>query len=362
MDDLDLLRRMVGEAPIPDESTRARMRASLDERMEKAAAPKGRRSRPALVAILVAAGVGIGTLAAAAGVIRHWSETEPVAITVLPGYHGPGSFEGNTLDISNPEGVIASAAEFEATVAEFAPAIRLPSGHDFRPWVEHVERVADFTTADGAMRRTTVASSMVFVAECHWGQHWADADRVGDSVGKSLAIDVLSGIGVWSQGAGIDIDGYVVRILVQRMEDGETVTLQQFLGVNCGHTGSVIGTPAELDGFAQDLLTHALIAADQFAKAGGTYSGFGVLEAEKVAPVFAWAAPDFMPVAGPGQPNIAVADGQRLVLTGESESGTIYCVEVRSGATTYGRVVSGSGIDTDVVCEAGGWEAPSSSS
>lgn len=81
MDDLDLLRRMAGKAPIPDETTRARMRANLDERMERASAPKRRRSRSAVVAILVAAGVGIGTLAAAAGVIRHWSEDEPVAIS-----------------------------------------------------------------------------------------------------------------------------------------------------------------------------------------------------------------------------------------------------------------------------------------
>jgi hypothetical protein len=355
MDDLDLLRRMVGEAPTLDETTRARMRASLGERMEQAPAPKRRRSRSAVVAILVAAGVGIGTLAAAAGAIRHWSESEPVAITILPGYHGPGTFEGNYLDISNPEQVIASAIEFEATVAEFAPAFRLPEEHDFTAWIQHVERVTDFTTADGSWRRYSVPGSMVFVAECQWGQHWVDANQVGDSAGMSQSIDVLGGIGAWSQVAGIDIDGYVLRILIQQMKEGETVTLQQWLGVNCGNTGSVVGSPAELDGFAQDIITRALTVAQQFHDVGGTYSGFGLLEAEEMAPAFAWAAPDFVPAAGPGQPNIAVADGQRLVLTSESESGVVFCIEDLSGVTTYGRVASGSGIDGNVVCEPGGW-------
>lgn len=351
MDDLDLLRRMVGEAPTPNEATRARMRVSLEERMEQAPASKRRRSRSAVVAILVAAGVGVGTLAAAASAIRHWSEDEPVAITVLPpGDHGPD----NSLDISKPLGVIASPAEFEATVAEFAPAIRLPEGHDFTAMVQNVERVTDFTSADGAWRRSNVAGSMVFVAECQWGQHWLDADQVGDSAGKSLSIDVLGGIGAWSLSANIDVDGYMQK-LVQQMKDGETVALRQFLGVNCGHSGSVVGSPAELDGFAQDILTGALAAAQQFYVVGSTYSGFGVLEAEKMAPAFAWIAPDWVPAAGPGQPNIAVADGQRLVLTAESESGVIFCIEVKSGATTYGRVAPGSGIGPDVVCEAGGW-------
>ena len=126
--------------------------------------------------------------------------------------------------------------------------------------------------------------------------------------------------------------------------------------MNCGHTGSVIGSPAKLDGFAQDLLTRALSAARQFYAVGHTYSGFGVIEAEKVVPAFAWAAPDFVPAAGPGQPNIAVADGQRLVLTSESEAGTIFCVEDDAGVTTYGMVAPGSGIDAGAVCEAGGWQ------
>ena len=180
MDDLELLRRMTGEAPIADDATRARMRASLDERIEQAPASKRRRSRSGVVAILVAAGVGIGTVAAAAGVIRHWSEAEPVAISVLPGNHDPGSFEGNTLDISEPERRIASAAEFEATVAEFAPAIRLPEGHDFTAWEQHVEEVTDFTSADGIWNRSFQAGTMVFVAECQWGQHWVDANEGGD--------------------------------------------------------------------------------------------------------------------------------------------------------------------------------------
>ena len=350
MDDLDLLQRMVGEAPIPDEAARARVRASLEERMEKAPASKRRTSRSAVVAILVAAGVGIGTLAAAAGVIRHWSEEEPVAITFLPGAHG----EGNSLDISDPERVIASAAEFEATVAEFAPAIRLPEEHDFTPWMQHVERVTNFISADGSWRRFNVAGSMVIVSECQWGQHWVDANQVSDQAGMSLSIDVLGGISAWSQSAGVEADGYMQN-LVQQMKDGETVTLQQYLGRNCGNTGSVVGSPAELDGLSQDILTRALTVARQFYDVGGTYSGFGVLEAEKMAPAFAWAAPDFVPAAGPGQPNIAVADGQRLVLTGESESGVIFCIEDRSGVTTYGRVPSGSGIDATVVCEEGGW-------
>jgi hypothetical protein len=351
MDDLDLLRRMVGESPIPDAPTRAHIRANLDERMRGATGPRRRRSRSAVIGFLVAAGVSIGTLAAAAGLIRHWSESEPVAISVLsPGDHGPDS----SLDISNPEGIIASAAEFEATVAEFAPAIRLPEGHDFSAMVQHVERLTDFTVADGAWRRTNLAGGMVFVAECQWGQHWVDAERMGDSSGTSLSIDVLSRIGAWSLSADIDVDGYMQK-LVQQMRGGETVALLQFLGVNCGNTGSVIGSPAELDGFAQDLLARALLAARQFYDTAGTYSGFGELEAEKMAPTFAWAAPDWVPAAGPGQPNIAVANGQRLVLTGESESGVIFCIEDRSGVATYGRVATGSGIDANVICREGGW-------
>ena len=181
---------------------------------------------------------------------------------------------------------------------------------------------------------------MVFVAECQWGQHWLDADRVGDSAGTNLSIDVLSRIGAWSLSADIDVDGYMQK-LVQQMRDGDT--------------GSVIGSPAELNGSAQDLLAAALSAAQGFYGIGDTYSGFGVLEAEEMAPALAWAAPDFVPAAGPGQPNIAVSDGQRLVLTGESESGVIFCIEDRSGVTTYGRVAASTGIDAGVVCEAGGW-------
>ncbi|MGH2595284.1 MAG: hypothetical protein ACRDH7_04895 [Actinomycetota bacterium] len=354
MDDLDLLRRMVGEAPVLDETTRARMRASLDERMKKATAPRRSRSRSVVVAILIAAGVGVGTLAAAAGLIGHWSEDQPVAISILPGDHSAGHFEGNHLDISNPNGVIASATEFEATVAEFAPAIRLPDGHDFTMWMQHVEQVADFSSADGSWRRFNQASGMVFVAECQWGQHWVDANHASDPAGMSESIDVLGGIGAWSQSAGIDVDGYTEK-LVQQMKDGDAVTLQQFLGVNCGHTGSVIGSPAELDGFAQDILAQALTAAQQFYGVGTTYSGFDVSEAEKTAPILAWISPDMVPVAGPGEANIAVAGGQRLVLTGESESGVIFCIEDQSGVITYGRVAPGGGIDTSVVCEPGDW-------
>jgi hypothetical protein len=227
--------------------------------------------------------------------------------------------------------------------------------------MRHVERVTDFPASNGLWRRFNVAGSMVFVAECQWGQHWVDATQVSDSAGMSLSIDVLGDIAAWSLGAGIETDGYMQNI-VQQMKDGETVTLQQYLGRNCGNTGSVIGSPAKLDGLAQDLLTRALTAAQQFYDVGNTYSGFGVLEAERTAPAFAWAAPDYVPVAGPGQPNIAVADGPRLVLTGESESGVIFCVEVRSDVTTYGRVATGSGIGADVVCEPGGRAEPGSDS
>ncbi len=358
MDDLDLLRRMVGEAPIPDETTRARMRAGIDERMDKATGQKRRKSRSAVVAILVAAGVGVGTLAAAAGVIRHWSEGEPVAINVLPGYHGPGSFEGNSLAISDPERIVASVTTFEATVAEFAPAIRLPEEHDFTTWMLHVERVTDFLSSDGLWRRFNVAGSMVFVAECQWGQHWVDASKVGDSTGMGESIDVLGGIGAWSQSAGIDMDGYVQDVLVKQMKDGDAIALQQYLGINCGNTGSIIGSAVELDGFAQDILAQALAAARQFYDIGDTYAGFDVPEAEKTAAALAWASPDWVPSAGPGQPNIAVAEGKRLVLTGESESGAIFCIEERAGVTTYGRVAPVSGIDAHVVCEAGSWKRP----
>jgi hypothetical protein len=350
MDDLELLRRMTGDAPIPDEASRARMRASLDGRIEQASAPKGRRSRSAVVAILIAAGVSMGTLAAAAAV-HIWSEGHPVAISVLPGDHG----ENNSLDISNPDEVITSATGFEATVTEFAPAIRLPEGHDFTAWVRHVENVTDFAAADGGWRRFNLVGSMVFVADCQWGQHWVDASEASDAVGMSESINVLGQIVAWSKGAGQLGDDFMPN-LVQQMRDGETLTLQQFLGVNCGHTGSVIGSPAQLDGFAQDLLTRALTAAQEFHDVGDTYSGFGVIEAEKTAPAFAWAAPDVVPAAGPGQPNIAVADGQRLVLTSESESGTIFCIEDDAGVTTYGRVAPGSGIDAGVVCDAAGWQ------
>jgi hypothetical protein len=358
MDDLDLLRRMVGEAPALDETTRARMRASLDERMESAPVSKRRSRRSAVVVILVAAGVGVGTLAAAAGLTHLWSQGQPVAIPLLPGYHSGGSDgqpDDNSLAISNPMKDITSAAEFEATVAEFAPAIRLPEGHDFTTWMQHVERVTDFTSADGRWYRSLLAGDMVFVAECQWGQRWLDSNQVGDSAGMSRSIDVLGGIAAWSFNAGIENDGFMQNV-IQQMKDGDTIMLQQWLGVNCGNTGSVIGSQVELDGLAQDMLVRALTTARQFYDVGDTYSGFGVLEAEKTAPAFAWTAPDWVPAAGPGQPNIAVADGQRLVLTGESESGTIFCIEVRQGVTTYGRVAAGSGIDANVVCEAGGWQ------
>ena len=130
--------------------------------------------------------------------------------------------------IPNPLGRVTTDAEFEATVSEFSPAIRLPRNGSFDAWVQHMESAPASGLNEGGLGRLDVVDAMVFVSECQWGQDWLDASAAGDDSQTALALRVLGQISDW-EGQRSDVGATLVR----HMEAGDTSSVQQFETVSC---------------------------------------------------------------------------------------------------------------------------------
>lgn len=337
MDELHELNKLPS-AFIPDDETRARLRSALDQHMvqpvdgkQDGNQPSERRGRRSVVTtVLVAAGFSISGIAAAAGIGHLWTHDRPV---VLPkSGPGPGS---NDPVINDPEAMLLTAAAFEATVSEFAPDIRLPEGHDFSAWVVRIEATTDFSKSDGAWRRVTVPETMVFVARCQWSQQWLDAQASANAEGVGEAVDVMSGINQWSETAGV---GGSFVWLTSDMRADDVADVRQFVGVNCGGTGALTGTPDALDSVARAELATGFDVARSFAADHGSYAGFNDADGEAAAPATVWLSSRNANPAAAGMTNIEVAEDGLLLLTQESETGTVFCIEDLDGQVTHGEV------------------------
>jgi hypothetical protein len=190
MDDLDLIRKLRGEAPLPDDAARERMRGTLKERIGLGAAekapPERRRAprRRVVTTILLAAGLAVGGVAGAAQLAHLWSHSHPVTISIPP-HNAEG--EDIALGIPHQYVRITSEQQLESTVAEFAPSVHLPPGHNFSAYVAWIEQLGTWRS----LRRVNIASGMVMVADCHWQQRWLDAEASHDGPTARNSIAVI---------------------------------------------------------------------------------------------------------------------------------------------------------------------------
>ena len=221
MTDLDLLRKLPGHHEPLDIAARERVRTLM---VVKTSSPSRKLRRPAIGALAVAATLVFGGVAAA--LTGHlWTSQHPVAITVEP---SPIPDVRESPMIPDPLGRVTTDADFEATVSEFSPAIRLPQNGSFDAWVQHMESAPASALNEGWLGRLDVVEAMVFVSECQWGHDWLDASAAGDDSQTALSLRVLGQISDW-EGHGSDVGATLVRLMEQR----DTSSVQQFETVSC---------------------------------------------------------------------------------------------------------------------------------
>lgn len=351
MDEIDLIRSMSQVPPVPDEVSRRRMAERLAERIDAASPQQKRRaSRSALTVFLVAASIGITGTAIAGGLAALWTDKEPIAVR----FEQDDSVTGGYLEITDPNARVTSPQEFAQAVSEFAPAIRLPEGHDFAPWIANI--TSDFDP-DAGWTRKAIPVTMTFVARCQWGQSWIDANEAGDEAQMLQASTVLGQIG-----RSMD-DGYT-RELAEQMRGGDAETIRSFVDVNCGNTGAQIGTPQQLDDLVKADLNAATRATLEYSASHGGLAGFSAEAGERLAPQLTWMSYENSNPASPGPTNVEVAEPTRVLLTQESETGVTFCVDIGADGTTMTRgTVSqedaellhrpGPGSNPQIECEAG---------
>ncbi len=359
MNDLDLLKELPGPVDPPDEVTKDRMRTLMEARM---APGHVRRPRPVMKASMlgIAAALAAASLAAAIA-IHPWTTDRPVAIGI--GSPVDNGFGGQ---ISDPDGPITTAADLEAAVAEFAPAIRLPEGGSFAQWTQHFE--ADFPP--GGLRayldRASVVSDMVFVSQCQWGQRWLDASAQGDRAAAEQATVVLSDLSEWMRAAVLHDDTYMAALLAQ-MRNGQMSGVQMFEDAGCAYTGSRGTTPSQQDAKATGTLMPGIRIAQNYLRDGGDPGTFDRSKAGNLAPNVTWTSSDMQPVpASPGAVFIAQSADAGVTLVSVSESGTQFCAVVTDTAVEHGTtthdlsvVPDGDGakaaVPGPVICTPGGW-------
>jgi hypothetical protein len=221
MTDLDLLRELPGHHEPLDVAARERVRSLM---VVKTSSPRRGLKRPAIGALAVAATMVFG--GAAAALTDHlWTSQHPVAIAVKP---SPTQAARENPTIPNPLRSVTTDADFEATVSEFSPAIRLPEEGSFDAWVQHMESGPASGLNEGGLSRLNVVEAMVFVSECQWGHDWLDASAAGDDSRTALSMRVLGQISDW-EGQQSDVGATLLR----HMEARDTSFVQRFETVNC---------------------------------------------------------------------------------------------------------------------------------
>ena len=358
MNELELLRRLPGTIVPLDETAKERMRALAEVRSVRGRVRRHRRA--------VRLGVLAAALAVAAGgsvTISHWSSDQPVAL----GIASSGSSWG--IQISDPNVRISTSADLEAAVAEFAPAIRLPDGGSFEPWVQHIETKLG-TDNPGVYMRGDTAIFMVHVSECQWAQQWLDASAQGDRVAADQAVSVLDAANGWMHASGNYSDDGHMANLIDRMRQGEpsaTRDAQLFEDGACAYTGSWGTTPTQHDAKATRDLVPAILIAQRYLQAGGDAASFKPSTGGQLAPDIYWTWSHEQPApAWPGAIFIALSPNGVVNLVSVSEAGTQFCAAVTDTSVIRGTTTNDlSVVDTGdgphaadprpITCNPGGW-------
>jgi hypothetical protein len=358
MNDLELLRRLPGEIDPLDETARERMRALAEVRSVRGRVHRHRRAvRLGVLAAAVAVAAGGGAT------IAHWSSDQPVAL----GIASPGSNWG--IQISDPNVGISTSADLEAAVAEFAPAIRLPDGGSFEPWVRHIETKLG-TDNPGVYMRGDTAIFMVHVSECQWAQQWLDASARDDRAAADQAVGVLDSANRWMHASGNFIDDGHMANLIDRMRQGEpsaTRDAQLLEDGSCAFTGSWGTTPTQQDAKATRDLAPAIRIAQRYLQAGEDAASFKPSTAGQLAPDIYWTWSHEQPTpAWPGAIFIALSPNGVVNLVSVSETGTQFCAAVTDTSVGRGTTTNDlSVVDTGdgphatdpqpITCNPGGW-------
>ncbi|MBA3690307.1 MAG: hypothetical protein H0W82_02700 [Actinobacteria bacterium] len=347
MDDLELLKALPGRIEPADVETKARMRAD----MEALIGSSGRRGRRARKVGMLGIAAALAVAGLAAGFAIHpWTADDPVALQ----------------GISDPTGEISTPAELESVIAEFGPAIRLPDGGSYDVWIRRHEAPA-FSDIGQGLRRVNVVHSMVFVAQCQWGQQWLDASAHGDQARAAQALRVLGGIDDWFRSNAPD-DDYGTSGLFEHMKRDDRVGVRSYEN-GCGYTGSWGKTPAEQDTSATERLLPAVQVAQRYLRDGGDPSAFDPTTAGNLAPAFSWTSSHMQPApASPGSVFIGPPARSSVILVSVSESGTQFCAvvtdtEVEHGTTTKDlstvETPDGTAVNArypgPITCTPGGW-------
>ncbi len=329
MDDLDLLKQLPGRVDPPDDAAKQRMRALLESQSRTTSSPARRHRRVAKVGVLgIAAVLAAGSLAAAIAV-HPWTASVPVALQ----------------GISDPTGAVTSQADLAAVVAEFAPTIRLPEGRSFDVWVQRMESLPEAPDPAGGpassmigsgLTRGLVASNMMFIAQCQWGQRWLDSSSVGDRAGTAQAIRVMQDVDGWFRSSSPEAGSWGSSDVLDGMRNNDRVEVQS-LENNCGYTGSWGTTPAEQDTTTTGRLRSAAEIAQRYLREGGDADAFGYAAARDLAPEIDWTTPHMQPApASPGAVFIGPSPGAGVTLVAVSESGTQFCAVVTDTAVQRG--------------------------
>ncbi len=333
MNELDLLKGARPHVEPMSPEARARIRSKMDERTEPVASTKPknhriRRRSGVLAAVALAAVLG-GT---AAAVIKTyvWTDDQPVAIPL-----DIGDQKGLSIDISDPDALV-DPTTLESTVAEFAPAVRLPVSGSYDEWIDYATTYYR-PNYDYETTRSSVAFQMVLTAQCQWTQQWLTATDASNDGKATEAIRILPGINAWLRGAGVIDDGYYDSI-VEDMRQGNVGRVQYFEN-GCAFRGAWGNTVAERDAKATGDLASAIPFVRSFLDDGGKPADFDWRAGDALAHLIQWS--DQHTQAGavfPGDIFIAPTTEGGVMLISPSESGTRFCAVITDATVERGIV------------------------
>jgi hypothetical protein len=333
MDDLDLLMRTRPFVEPLDPEARGRILARLDERIAGSPAAGSRshrvRRRSGVLAAIALAAVLVGT---AAALVKQyvWTDDQPVALPV-----GHGDNATFNVNVTDPDGLV-DPTTLPATVAEFAPAVRLPEGGSFDEWTNYA---VTYYHPDHAYEttRSIVAEQMVLTAQCQWVQQWLTATSTSNDRSAAEAIRVLPGINAWIRQAGVIDDGYYDSI-VDDMRDGTVSPVQDFENT-CPFRGAWGTTATEQDAKATGDLVPAIDVVRSYLDDGRTAGRFDANVGYALAPHVQWS--DEHTQAGavfPGEIYVAPTTEDGVMLISPSESGTRFCAVIGDAGAKRGIV------------------------
>jgi hypothetical protein len=329
MNDLDMLKDLPDASVGPDEAAKVRMRAAMQARTKSDSRHGQQRKR--VVMVLGVTALLSATAVAAAAAVHPWTADEPIAIPISSS--GSGEDQLN-FGITDPSGQVDSESEWEATVAEFAPAIRLPDGMSFSSLPKYPQY--SNWTSDDSESRSVVVQGMVGTSSCLWASHWLDASRVGDQAATAQASRVLGDEYEWAQAAGLHPEGSAMPEVIQ---NGDTSAVQHFVD-GCAFTGAWGSTSAEQDAKAASFLPPAIQTVQDYLAGGGDPQSFDVFKAIALDKTVRWHSAEVQPGPWPGDVFIARSAEPGVTLATISETGTQFCAVVTAddvvrGTTTH---------------------------